>query len=107
MSEDTADLVAEHGGVWKASDAESTVRFLCFQLRSLRGALQEVDADLAAARLASRELILGQGGALRTGRRELKNLYRQVGDQPSDDDELVGQIQEIALALEIVARFNR
>lgn len=43
---------------------------------------------------------------LRQGRKVAKTIYIQTGDEPSDEDPLVGYIEDPALAALIVARFN-
>lgn len=43
---------------------------------------------------------------IRQGRKVAKTIYIQLGEEPSDDDTLVGYIEDLALAALIVARFN-
>lgn len=43
---------------------------------------------------------------IRQGRKVAKTIYVQLGEEPSDDDALVGYIEDPALASLIVARFN-
>jgi hypothetical protein len=43
---------------------------------------------------------------LRQGRKVAKTIYIQKGKQPSDDDELIGYIQDPEIALRVVTAFN-
>jgi hypothetical protein len=43
---------------------------------------------------------------LRTGRKVERTLYIQVGDQPSDDDRLIGMVDTPELAETIVRAVN-
>ncbi len=42
----------------------------------------------------------------RTGRKVGRTIYRQVGDEPSDDDPLIGVMDTPELAAEAVAAVN-
>lgn len=42
----------------------------------------------------------------RTGRKVARNVYAQVGDDPADDDVLIGQMDTGQLARECVYRHN-
>lgn len=43
---------------------------------------------------------------LRTGRKVANNLYHQIGDEPSDDDEILGFIKDAAMAATLVEHYN-
>jgi hypothetical protein len=45
-------------------------------------------------------------GRIRQGRREAKNLYWQTGPEPTDYDQLIGQVQEVWVADLIVGLFT-
>ena len=42
----------------------------------------------------------------RTGRRVGRTIYAQIGDQPSDDDPLIGMMDSIGLAIATVRAHN-
>ena len=44
---------------------------------------------------------------LRQGRKVGRTLYRQLGDEPSDDDPIVGLVDSIELAKIIVEAVNK
>ena len=46
-------------------------------------------------------------GRFRIGRKVGRTIYRQVGDRPSDDDELVGMMDDRELAAFAVEAMNQ